>query len=83
MKITRLELKDKYNIELPKGKYGINNDGTNYYIVQANGDSSGCIILGENKIKGKVIKSTPYEIDIVKRMKEAIAKGEDITIKIE
>ena len=29
-------------------------------------DSAGCIILGENKVKGKVINSTPYEIKLVK-----------------
>lgn len=25
-------------------------------------DSSGCILVGENKVKGKVINSTPYEV---------------------
>lgn len=36
-------------------------------------DSSGCIIVGENKVKGTVINSTKYEIDITKKIKEAIA----------
>lgn len=28
-------------------------------------DSAGCIIVGENKVKGKVINSTGYEIDLI------------------
>lgn len=43
-------------------------------------DSSGCIIVGENKIKGTVINSTKYEIDITKKIKEAIANGENVEI---
>lgn len=43
-------------------------------------DSSGCIIVGENKVKGTVINSTKYEIDIAKKIKEAIANGENVEI---
>ena len=46
-------------------------------------DSSGCILVGENKVKGKVVNSTPYEVELVKRCKEALARGEKITITIE
>lgn len=45
-------------------------------------DTSGCILIGENKVKGKLINSTPYEVKLVKMMKEAASKGEDITIDI-
>lgn len=45
-------------------------------------DTSGCILVGENKVKGKLINSTPYEVKLVKMMKEAASKGEDITIDI-
>lgn len=41
-------------------------------------DSAGCIILGENKVKGKVINSTPYEIKLVKLLENQ----ENITITI-
>lgn len=34
-------------------------------------DTSGCILVGENKEVGKVINSTPYELDLTKRIKEA------------
>jgi len=46
-------------------------------------DTSGCILVGENKVKGKVINSTGYEIELVKRCKAAIARGEKITLTIE
>ena len=42
-------------------------------------DSSGCIIIGENKVKGKVINSTPYEVVLVKRLLDE----DDIEITIE
>lgn len=45
-------------------------------------DTAGCILVGENKVKGKVINSTPYEIGLVKMMQEAIDRGEKITIEI-
>jgi hypothetical protein len=45
-------------------------------------DTAGCILVGENKVKGKVINSTPYEIGLVKMMQEAIDRGENITIEI-
>ncbi len=45
-------------------------------------DTSGCILVGENKAKGRVLNSTPYEIELVKRIGEAIARGESVTIEI-
>ena len=42
-------------------------------------DSSGCIVIGENKVKGKVINSTPYEVVLVKRLLDE----DDIEITIE
>lgn len=41
-------------------------------------DTSGCIIVGENKIKGKVINSTYYEKKLVELMKNE----KDIEIEI-
>lgn len=45
-------------------------------------DSAGCILVGENKVKGKVINSTPYEKELVRILKEAQGRKEPITIKI-
>ena len=42
-------------------------------------DSSGCIIVGENKVKGKVINSTRYEIALVNKL----SNEDDIEITIE
>ena len=46
------------------------------------GDSHGCILPGENKVKGRVINSTKYEVELVRRMKAAVKRGEPITIEI-
>ena len=32
-------------------------------------DTSGCILVGENKVVGKVINSTPYELRLVEMLK--------------
>lgn len=41
-------------------------------------DTSGCILIGENKVVGRLINSTKYEIELTKRIKEA--KGAIIEI---
>jgi hypothetical protein len=48
-----------------------------------NSDSSGCILVGENKVKGKVINSTQYEKRLVEILTEAQNRDEDIRILIE
>ncbi len=45
-------------------------------------NSSGCILLGENKIKGRVINSAKYEIELTKILQKAMENKEIITIKI-
>ena len=45
-------------------------------------DTSGCVLLGENKVKGKVLNSTKYELEITKLIKEANNKREKVIIKI-
>lgn len=45
-------------------------------------DSSGCILVGENKIVGKVINSTGYEIKLVEILTKAQNNKEDIKITI-
>ena len=45
-------------------------------------DSAGCILVGENKEKGKVINSTPYEEKLVALCKAAQSGGETIEIEI-
>lgn len=45
-------------------------------------DTSGCILVGENKMKGKVINSTTYELQLTDILERAQNKGEKITIQI-
>jgi hypothetical protein len=45
-------------------------------------DSSGCILVGENTVKGKVINSTLYEKRLVEILTEAQERGEEIRIEI-
>ena len=44
--------------------------------------SAGCIIIGENKVVGKVINSVKYEDALVSVLKHAQNSGEKITIEI-
>jgi hypothetical protein len=45
-------------------------------------DSSGCILVGENKVKGKVINSTQYEKRLVEILTKAQENGEEIRIVV-
>ena len=46
-------------------------------------DTAGCILVGENKIVGKVINSTAYEIQLVKLLTDCQNKGDKIEVIIE
>jgi hypothetical protein len=46
-------------------------------------DSSGCILVGENRVKGKVLNSTPCEKRLVEILTAAQERGEETTIEIE
>jgi hypothetical protein len=45
-------------------------------------DSSGCILVGENKVKGKVINSTGYEKRLVEILTQAQEHGEENMLQI-
>ncbi|MDR2409633.1 MAG: DUF5675 family protein, partial [Bacteroidales bacterium] len=45
-------------------------------------DSSGCILMGENKVKGNVINSTQDEKRLAEIMVEAQECGEEIRITV-
>lgn len=45
--------------------------------------TEGCILVGENKIKGQVVNSTQYEVKLVSMLREAASRGEAITITID
>lgn len=45
-------------------------------------DTSGCILVGENKIKGQVLNSTACFMELMTQLLKARLKGEPITIEI-
>lgn len=45
-------------------------------------DTAGCILVGENRLPGQVLNSTPYELRLTSLIREAQEKGEKIHITI-
>jgi hypothetical protein len=45
-------------------------------------DSSGCILVGENKVKGMVLNSIGYELKLVELLTKVQERGEKIAIEI-
>lgn len=46
-------------------------------------DSAGCILVGENKVAGKVLNSTYWERRITEHLLDAQSNGEDIKITVQ
>ena len=72
----------KFKRELPRLQNVRHFEGILIHRGNTADDSAGCILVGENKVKGKVINSTPYEKELVRILKEAQGRKEPITIKI-
>ena len=77
-----LTMSPKFKRELPRLLNVPSFEGVLIHRGNTAKDSAGCILVGENKSVGKVLNSTLYEERLVKMMKKAIAKGEEITIEI-
>ena len=45
-------------------------------------DTSGCILVGENKQQGRVINSTGYELKLTEMIEKAMLSGEKIVIQV-
>ena len=45
-------------------------------------DTAGCILVGENRLPGQVLNSTPYELRLTSLIREAQEKGEKTYITI-
>ncbi len=73
----------RFKRELPRLLNVPNFEGILIHRGNTDKDSAGCLLLGENKVKGKVINSTPYEQKLVSILKEVQNKGEEIWITIE
>lgn len=45
-------------------------------------DTAGCILVGENKVAGQVIHSTPYELKLTEMIERAQTAGETILLEV-
>ena len=57
-------------------------DGVLIHIGNSKKDTSGCILVGKNKMKGMVLNSTETFKALYARLKEADAKGKEIWITV-
>lgn len=76
------ELKKVYGIELPIGKYKIIKDGDYYKIYTIKDDTEGCILVGFNKEKGKVLDSRVTFTRLMNKLKPIFEMKEKIELEI-
>lgn len=72
----------KFKRELPRLLDVPGFDGILIHRGNTDKDSAGCILVGENKVVGKVINSTGYELKLVELLTKAQSSGEKITIRV-
>ena len=72
----------EFKRELPWLQNVPNFSGILIHSGNINKHTSGCILVGENTLKGQLYKTKQYEKDLVDIIKKAILRGEKVSIEI-
>lgn len=75
--------KDVCNGKVPRLKNVKGFDGILIHAGNTDKDSSGCLLVGQNKVKGQVVNSKETFKQLYKLLQDGNSRGEKITIKIE
>ena len=75
--------KDVCNGKVPRLKNVKGFDGILIHAGNTDRDSSGCLLVGQNKVKGQVVNSKETFKQLYKLLQDGKSKGEKIIIKIE
>lgn len=73
---VQLTYSTKFKRELPLLIDVPNRSGIRFHRGNKVGDSSGCVLVGENKKKGMVLNSTPYELKLVEMLRASEKRKE-------
>ena len=79
---VKVTMSPHFKRELPRLYNVPNFEGVLIHRGNSAKDTSGCILVGENKVKGGLICSRVYEEELTRIIKQAEMKGERITIEI-
>lgn len=74
--------KDVCNGKVPRLKNVKGFDGILIHAGNTDKDSSGCLLVGQNKVKGQVLNSKETFKQLYKLLQDRRSRGEKITIKI-
>lgn len=77
-----VNISPKFKRMLPRLLNVPNFDGILIHRGNTASDSAGCIIVGENKVVGRVINSTGYEQKLTDMLLKAQQKGEPLSIEV-
>lgn len=75
--------KDVCNGKVPRLKNVKGFDGILIHAGNTDRDSSGCLLVGQNKVKGQVVNSKEIFKQLYNLLQDGKSKGEKIIIKIE